>query len=136
MFIKTQASGTGLTLVSALAPTLGIELPYWARLGGAIVGMVMLIWPALNYIWNEFRAAPLGLKIFLVCCAIPVAVIWGAHWWITPTKIVIPAQTAPAPPPPKPTPTPAPSPSPKPKEPWASNEDIEKQRKLGRKLLI
>jgi hypothetical protein len=72
MFVKTQASGTGLTLVSALAPTLGIELPYWVRLGGMIAGVAMLVWPILSYGWDEFRSAPLPLKIFLCCCTIPI----------------------------------------------------------------
>jgi hypothetical protein len=39
MFVYQNASQrNGLTLVSALAPTLGIELPYWARLGGVLIG--------------------------------------------------------------------------------------------------
>src|SRR5450755_119864 len=93
MWVRTQASGTGLTLVSALAPTLGIELPYWARLVGVLVGFVMLVWPVLTYSWNEFREASLALKIFLVCCTLPTASIWGMSWWIAPIRTVVPIIT-------------------------------------------
>jgi hypothetical protein len=133
-FTKTQASGTGLTLVSALAPTLGFEVPYLLRLGGAIVGMIMLVWPAITFVWDYFkvRQMSLALKIFLACCTIRIAAVWGMAWWITPAKLVTPPPPSPPPAPPKPTPTPPP----KPKEPWVSGEDIEKQRKLGQILLI
>jgi hypothetical protein len=129
MFFKTQASGTGLTLVSALAPTLGIELPYWARLGGVALGMVMLVWPVLAHGWNEFRGATLTLKIFLVCCAIAVAGIWGMAWWIAPIRTVAPATV------PHPAPTPMPTVKPSPAAPWVSEEEIESARKAGRILL-
>jgi hypothetical protein len=105
-FTKTQASGTGLALVSTFAPTLGFEVPYLLRLGGVVIGVVMLIWPAITFAWDHFqvRQMSLALKMFLVCCSIPVASIWGMAWWIVPAKtavVVAPPQAA--------TPTPVPA---------------------------
>lgn len=50
---KVQVSGTGLTLVATLAPTLGFPIPYWVRLIGVVIGCLMLAWPACTAVWAE-----------------------------------------------------------------------------------
>lgn len=47
-FPKVQMSGTGLTLASTLAPTLGIHLPLGLRWTLFAVGVVMIAWPFLE----------------------------------------------------------------------------------------
>jgi hypothetical protein len=105
MWLKTQASGTGLTLMSALAPTLGFELPYLIRAGGVVVGVIMFIGPMVSYGWNQFCAASFALKLFLVCSTIPVVAIWGTYWSIVPGKTTV----AVLPPPVTPSARPAPA---------------------------
>jgi hypothetical protein len=73
---KIQASGTGLTLLSSFAPTLGIEIPYVLRLIGVAIGIVMLMWPVIIWMADHIRwlgkmwliaGVTIGGIVFLVC---------------------------------------------------------------------
>ena len=54
---KIQVSGTGLALVSAIAPTLQIEIPYALRIAGFLIGLLMVVWPASFYVFGLIRGA-------------------------------------------------------------------------------
>ncbi len=82
MWIKTQLSGVGLTLISAFVSTLG--LPYWVHVCGFVVGLVLFLWPMLTIYWIAFLHAPRRLKVFLICCGVLATSIWGMSWRITP----------------------------------------------------
>lgn len=53
---KIQVSGTGLALVSGLAPTLGIPVPYWLRAVGFVVGLCMLGYPIVAWLIAVFSS--------------------------------------------------------------------------------
>jgi hypothetical protein len=52
---KIQVSGTGLALVSGLAPTLGIEAPYFVRFIGTVIGLAMIAWPGAVFLLGILR---------------------------------------------------------------------------------
>jgi hypothetical protein len=74
-FSKFQVSGTGLTIVSTLAPTLGIILPSWLRWGIFSIGVLMIDWPwihalilekkSLKHMWPQYLMAFSALSFLL-----------------------------------------------------------------------
>jgi hypothetical protein len=75
---KTQASGTGLTLLSTLAPTLGFEIPYFVRVIGVVAGAFMLLWPVLVWAFNHLKQRSRKTLVFtavgilLLCASLAV----------------------------------------------------------------
>jgi hypothetical protein len=77
-FPKIQISGTGLTLVTAIAPSLGISLPQFLRWGIFALGVFMIIWPIVPAIYSDAKRrgrmpALIGMVIFglpFIGCAI------------------------------------------------------------------
>lgn len=51
-----QVPGTGLALVSTIAPALGISVPYWLLVAGFAVGLLMIAWPLLRSIFGGLAA--------------------------------------------------------------------------------
>jgi hypothetical protein len=138
-FPKIQFSGTGLTLVSSLAPTLGFEIPYALRVGGVALGALMIAWPLFAYLGQLLQSARSILPKTFVGLGIGAALLGWNYWYfsnysknggIWHIKLGI------TPPPPPPHAPPVQQPPPTPKPPWATNEEIEQQRKAGRTLLI
>jgi hypothetical protein len=67
---RIQASGTGLALVSTLAPTIW-ELPYSVRILGLCLGALLLCWPLLDFVAQRIHRGhelltTLGLG-FILC---------------------------------------------------------------------
>jgi hypothetical protein len=75
---KTQASGTGLAILSTLLPTLGIQIPYWARVAGVALGIAMLIWPGLVWAFNSIRTPTETTlrRAFYSGCALTALAVW------------------------------------------------------------
>jgi len=139
-FPRIQFSGTGLTLVSTLAPTLGVEIPYAFRAGGAALGVLMIAWPLFSYLGQLLRSARSMLPNIIVAVSIGAALMVWNYWYssnylrnggIWHVKLGI----AP-PPPPAPPASPVQLPPPTPKPPWVTTEEIDQQKKLGRTLSI
>ena len=61
---KIQSSGTGLAIVSAFGPLLGIPIPYYIKVAAFIIGLGMIIYPLLEmlimFCWRLYR--PLNLE--------------------------------------------------------------------------
>jgi hypothetical protein len=57
-FPRIQISGTGVAIVSAFGPTLGIDIPYWLRLGAFLVGIAMIVAPFFPYAAHHIKQRP------------------------------------------------------------------------------
>jgi len=64
---KVQISGTGLTIVSTVAPSLGFPIPYQILVGLLIFGSILIVWPIVaagyNVVAGGFRSSPLELSL-------------------------------------------------------------------------
>jgi len=79
-FPTIQVSGTGLTLVSSLAPTLGMPIPYWLRVAAFSLGVLMVAWPLLIYSARSLHAVRATLPSALIALAAGALMI-GANYW-------------------------------------------------------
>lgn len=78
---RVQASGTGLTLVSTIAPSLEIQIPYLVRVALLGLGLLMIVWPLLEYavdqIWRTRRMWILADALILISA---LGLISGLVW--------------------------------------------------------
>jgi hypothetical protein len=103
-FSKIQISGTGLTIVSTMAPTLGLILPSWMRWGIFVAGLSMIAWPIAHTCYEHAkqrgRMTPL---IGMIVCA--CGLIGFGTWYFWPTNgAIAPAPSAEEPAPKTPRP--------------------------------
>jgi hypothetical protein len=73
---KTEVSGTGLMLVSAFGPTLGINLPYALRLGAFLLGCAMLIGP-VGITFIDYTRQPAHRKMRVLGAVVAGACLLG-----------------------------------------------------------
>ena len=99
---RIQVSGTGLTLVSALAPTLGFEIPYSIRVAGFVVGLLMLVYPIIGALLNKLRQMGreripyVFAMIVFVAIAVGSSVLFFLHERPAVQRVASPASTPPS----------------------------------------
>lgn len=76
-----QIPGLGLTLVSAIAPTLGIEVPYSVRAIGVGIGVFLTLWPLWVWCWRRFLAKKVSIMEPWHVVAIGLIIAFGGLVW-------------------------------------------------------
>jgi hypothetical protein len=136
-FPKIQFGGTGLTLVSTLAPTLGYAVPYALRAGGAILGVLMIAWPLFAYLGQLLRSARSMLPKTIVALGVGAALLGWNYWYslnYSRNGGVWHIELGITPRPPLPAPPPQVKPK-EPEKPWVTPEEVTAFRIKGRDLI-
>ena len=89
---KVQASGTGLALMSTLAPTLEFPIPLWIRWIRFAIGVIMFAWPvlALGYERGKRTQRIIAFAGMIVC---GLGTLGFGIWLFWPSTIHAPSQS-------------------------------------------
>ncbi len=74
---KIQVSGTGLAIVSTIAPTLGIGIPFWLRWTALGLGVWMLAYPIVAALFSRVRSLGRDALPIAIGIVVSVAIVIG-----------------------------------------------------------